>query len=111
MTLDSDVAADFVLFDGGQTVTLTQRRATGETAVVVRNALNGTLSQRQVQALRGTSLDGDDMAWSLNVVEPGPAGVAVGDTLTDADNHAWNVISVERMTLDTRWILVTRKQQ
>ena len=108
--LTSDLAPDPLLFDGGQTVTLLQKRAGTVNTVTVQNATFGPLSTRQVAALGALGLVGTERQWSLNAVDVGPAGVQPGDSLDDGVNR-WTILTVSLATLGSRWRCVARMQQ
>ncbi len=111
MGFAEDIASDYQIIDGGETVTVTQKRASVTTTATVHNATNAPLSRRQLQALGGVALGGNEKSWSLNATEVGAPGSAIGDTIADANSAVWRVLSVEELTLGTRWKAVTRKQQ
>jgi hypothetical protein len=105
----TDIAGDALTFDGGQSVTLNQKRAGVVTPVAVRNATSGPLTNRQIEALGGVGLVGSERNWSLPAVDVGAAGVQSGDFLDDGANR-WTVLSADLATLGSRWRCVTRKQ-
>lgn len=108
MAFADDIAGDYVIFDGGETVTLRQIRSTGGTNVSITNAINQPLSRRLLAALGNVNLDGQERAWSLNNTQVGSAGVVPGDKITDASSNLWAVIYSTRETLGTRWDCVCR---
>ncbi len=105
----TDIAADSLTFDGGQSVTLNQKRAGVVTPVAVRNATSGPLTNRQIEALGNVGLVGTERHWSLAAEDVGPAGVQPGDFLNDGANN-WTILSADLATLGNRWRCVTRKQ-
>lgn len=108
MAFAADIAGDYTIFDGGETVTLRQIRSTGGTNVSITNAVNQPLSRRLLQVLSGVGLDGQERVWSLNNTQVGSAGVVSGDKITDASSNLWAVLYVTRETLGTRWDCVCR---
>jgi len=105
----SDISTDSLTFDGGLAVTLNQKRAGTVNLISVRNATNGPLTNRQIQALGGLNLTGTERNWSLDAADVGPSGVQPGDVLDDGTNR-WTVASADLATLGNRWRCVTRKQ-
>lgn len=79
-------------------------RPTTETAV---QALRRQISKREVSASRGRYREGDAV-WQVLVAaiasEP-----TLDDSIKDADEERWNVLSYDKATLGTRWRLVTRR--
>ena len=109
MPFPADIAADSLAFDGGQSVTLNQKRAGTITPVSVRNATSGPLTNRQIEALGEMGIVGTERNWSLVASDVGPAGVQPGDVLDDGANR-WTVLSADLATLGNRWRCVTRRQ-
>jgi hypothetical protein len=105
----SDLLADPLLFDGGQPVTLLQKRAGTVSAVVVRNAISGPLSTRQLSAPGSLGLVGTERNWSLNAADVGPAGVRTGDCLDDGACR-WTIVAVSLASFGSRWRCVARLQ-
>ena len=105
----TDIAADSLIFDGGISVTLNQKRAGTVTPLAVRNATSGPLTSRQLEALGGVGVVGAGRQWSLNAADVGSAGVQPGDSIADGTSR-WTVLSAELATLGTRWSCITRKQ-
>ena len=112
MAFADDIAGDYVIFDGGQTVTLQQIRANGRTEVSISNAVNQPLTRRQLQALAGVNLDGRERTWSLNATQAGSNGVsAASDKIVDASGNVWGVISSSLNTLSSRWDCVSLMEE
>ncbi len=106
----SDISTDSLAFDGGSPVTLNQKRAGTVNLVSVRNATNGPLTNRQIQALGGLNLTGTERNWSLDAADVGPAGVQPGDVIDDGANR-WTVASADLATLGNRWRCVSTRKQ
>ncbi len=106
-----DLSNDYKLADNGEDVTVTQKRGSTTTTATVHNATNAPLSRRQLMALGGIALGGNEKSWSLNATEVGTPGIAIGDTITDSSGSIWNILSVEFLTLGTRWKAVARRRQ
>ncbi len=107
MTLD--IAGDYVIFDGGETITLRQVRSDGSVSATISNATSGVISQRRA-SFQGIEISGDEKAWSLNATQVGTKGVIVDDIIIDPSGRTWRVLSSELKTLDTRWYVVCRRQ-
>ncbi len=105
----TDIITDSLTFDGGLPVTLMQKRAGTVNLVSVRNATNGPLTNRQIQALGSVSLTGTERSWSLDAADVGPGGVQPGDVIDDGANR-WAVATADLATLGNRWRCATRKQ-
>lgn len=108
MPFATDMASDSLTFDGGLTIDLLQKRAGTVCRISVRNALQGPLTNRQIEAL-GTGLVGAERSWSLDATDVGPPGVQPGDVIYDGANR-WTVLSADLATLRNRWRCVTRRQ-
>ena len=104
-----DLQTDFALFDGGQTVSLLQRRAGTADSVTVRNATTGPLVARQFAALGELEITGAERSWSLNAADVGPAGVQPGDLIDDGVSR-WLILQASQATLGARWRCITRQQ-
>ena len=104
-----NIAGDYAIWDGGETVTLRQLRADGSVSSTVDNASSGVVSQTRGN-YQGIEITGDERSWSLNSTQVGARGVIVDDIIEDAAGNTWRVLSSEQRTLDTRWYCVCRKQ-
>jgi hypothetical protein len=107
--LSPDLTSDPLLFDGGQQVTLSQKRAGTMSTALVRNATSGPLTNQQIASLGGLNLLGTERRWSLNAPDVGPAGILPGDALDDGANR-WTVLTATLATLNTRWRCIARLQ-
>lgn len=107
MTLD--IAGDYTLFDGGEPVTLRQIRADGTTSVAVANALAGIVGNNRAN-FAGVEITGYEKSWSLNAQQVGSRGVLVDDIIVDSSGESWRVLTTQQQTLDTRWLVLTRRQ-
>ncbi len=105
----TDITTDSLAFDGGLPVTLIQKRAGMVNPVSIRNATNGPLTNRQIEALGKVNLTGTERSWSLNTADVGPAGAQPGDIIDDGTSR-WTVALAELATLGNRWKCATRKQ-
>jgi hypothetical protein len=106
--LSSDISADSLAFDSGGSVTLLQKRSGAVNTITVRNATNGPLANRPIEALGGVGLVGTERNWSLNAADVGPAGVQPGDTIDDGTTR-WTVLSAVQATLASRWRCMARQ--
>lgn len=107
--IPADLVTDPLAFDGGQPVTLLQKRAGGVSALAVRNATSGPVTNRERQALGAVGLVGTERQWSLNAADVGPAGVVPGDCLDDGTS-LWTILTADLATLGSRWRCVARRQ-
>ena len=105
----ADIAGDSLTFDGGQSVTLNQKRAGVVTPVSVRNAMSSPLTNRQIEALGGVGLVGTERNWDLPAGDVGPAGVQPCDVIDDGATR-WTILTADLATLGSRWRCVTRRQ-
>ena len=110
MPYSNDIATDSLTFDGGQAVTLNQKRAGAVNSITVRNATTRPLANRPTSALGGVGLIGSERRWCLNAADVGPAGILPGDVIDDGTNR-WTVVSADLATLGNRWQCSTRQQQ
>ncbi len=108
MTLATDIASDLEDFDGVETVSLHDQSADTTDATVT--ALRGLLSHREVQQGGPLGIEAHDVVFNLQAnttsIVPEP-----GDTITDGDSVVFQVLSVNKMTLGTRWRCVCRQQK
>lgn len=111
MAFADDIAGDYVIFDGGATVTLQQIRSNGPTPVTISNAIKQPLTRRMMQSLGGVSLDGREQVWSLNATQVGSVGVVEGDKVVESNNNVWAVIWCSLNTLSSRWDCVCRLEE
>ena len=103
MTLDlsTAIADDCAMFDGVQTVTLTQP---GQTADSVASVVTSPITRKQLDMLGGSiGVQDQTQAFSLPV-ENLSLTPHQGDTITDATSVVWRILSAELRTLDTRWL-------
>ena len=103
MTFDpSDDFADVT--DGLQSVTV--RRPGSSQSTEVTHALCRAIRTREAEESDGR-YTASDVAWHLPASEladpPRP-----GDVITDASSQRWNVLDVQRTTLQNRWRCVSR---
>lgn len=110
MAFADDIASDGLIWDGGATVTLIQKRGGGATKLTIRNATNSPLSYSQTMALGGVAMPHGGKSWSLNATDVGSNGVLIGDLIDDGTN-TWFVLAVDHRTLSNRWKTATRLQE
>ena len=108
MTLD--IGHDMSLADGSETVTVTLKRAGGETAIEVAGALRRALGQPH-QLFGGIALEGNEVVWNVPASPLGGDDLRRGDTITDAQAIAWTILAAAKLTLGTRWRCICRKEQ
>ena len=112
MAFADDIAGDYAIFDGGETITLNQIRSDVRNPVTISNAIKQPLTRRQIQALGGVALHGDEQVWSFNNTQPVTLGVkADNDTITDASDQTWTILSATLATIANRWDCVCRLNQ
>lgn len=110
MSLSSDIASDFTLFDGLETVTLTPRNPDGAPVVNVKG-LRRVAQQRNIAASPGAMpCEPTDLVWHVWTATLGGAVPKNGDTLTDAAGTVWTIVELQLTTLGTRYRAVCRRQ-
>ena len=110
MPLASDIANDFALFDGLETVTLTPRNPTGAAVANVKG-LRRVQRQANIAASPGEMpSEPTDLVWHLWTASLGGAVPKNGDTLTDSAGVVWTILELHKTTLGTRYRAVCRKQ-
>lgn len=107
MTLAADIADDYTMFDGVETVTYTP--AAGSAVATVKGLRRGMRrSDFSVAATLGAEVN--DEVWNLWVSTLGGLTPAAGGTITDAAGTIWEIVSATLGTLNTRWRCIARKQ-
>lgn len=108
MTLATDIASDMVDFDGIETVSLYDQSADVTDATVT--ALRRALSHREVQLGAPLGIEAHDIVFHLqaNTTSIVPQN---GDTITNGDSVVFQILSVSKDTLGTRWRCVSRQQK
>lgn len=108
INLATAIADDCDMFDGIQTVTLTQASVATSVAEVTKSPL----SKRQVEMVGGVvALEGTERSFSLPVANLGGVSPKQGSTITDASSVVWMIVAAELATLDTRWKCACQKQK
>lgn len=111
MSLATDIAADYAVFDGTEAVSF-QARKDDQTAdgapVAGCTFLPEPTNRPAIQQMAAVGLLTTDCAGSLWGL--GSATPKAGDTVTRADSTIWNIISAAKETLATRWRVLLRKQ-
>ncbi len=105
MTLQADIATDYLIFDGNETITFTPQNpaATAVNSVVANRSI---LTRRD---LMGIGIEPSDVVFSIAVSTLGSAVPKLGDKITDANNVSYLLVSAELRTMDTRWRCIARK--
>lgn len=108
MTLATEIASDMADFDGLETVSLYDQSA--DTTDTTVTALRRSLSHREVQLGAPLGIEPHDVVFHLqaNTTAIVPEN---GDTITDSDSVVFQVLSVSKDTLETRWRCVCRQQK
>jgi hypothetical protein len=101
---------DSTLADGVETVTVTLKRAEGETEITVPGALRRGLV-RPHETYSGVALQGEELVWNIPHEPLDDASLQRGDTIADAADSVWTILSASLLTLGTRWRCVCRKEQ
>lgn len=119
-------ATDYQFLDGGQTVTLHQRRAGQDNQISISNAVFAPLSTRDLMAFGALGLTGVERKWTLNnsQVLAGSAnpndGIVPGDTIDDQTDQTsgvsngtnfWQIIAARLESISTFWVCICRQQQ
>lgn len=105
MSLQTDIANDFLIFDGNETVTVTPQNPAGA-AVATVIANRSILTRRDMM---GIGIEPSDVVLSLAVATLGAIVPKNGDKITDANSASYLIISCELRTMDTRWYCIARK--
>lgn len=110
MPLSSDIATDFTLFDGLETVTLTPRNPIGAPVANVKG-LRRVQAQKDIAAPPGAMpSEPTDLVWHVWTATLGGAVPKNGDTLTDAAGTVWTIVELQLTTLGTRYRAICRRQ-
>jgi len=104
MNFKPDVAADCLLVDGTETVTLH-----GASVVVVEGAKRGILSLGEME-FRQIGMESSDLAWNLPQQNLASLVPRRGDALEDATGVFWTIQSATRSPLTGVWRVITRQQ-
>lgn len=102
MSLATDIADDYLFFDGVETVTFA-----GVTTV---KALREPLSRSEVAFGPQIGISPSDVAINLWVSTMGGNTPQPGDTITDASSNVYQILSCQLATLQTRWRCLCKKQ-
>lgn len=105
MTLDFD-PADLGVVDGAEPVTLERVGLGGTTTVAIAAALRGPRQRQPPTASGGVSLEPESIVWHLPSAALGAIEPRAGDTLI-AGAESFVVVAAARVTLGTRWRVVT----
>ena len=116
MTVDFDLAADFVgTTDGLEAVTFSRRGTTAGTTVshalrrvvTVYEAMLRNRYHTRKKVPSGGRCTAGDVTWHLPVAELDGAP-ELGDMLIDAAGNRWTILEVQLTTLQTRWRCTAR---
>ena len=109
MTLADDIAGDWSVFDGVETVSLTPQNPPAAAVTGVK-AMRRALTRREVDLIEMTGgVQVSDLCWSLWDATLGGTEPQVGDLITDGGGQDWSILVLELTTLGTRWRALTRK--
>lgn len=91
-----DISSDYTIFDNPESVIVTLKGSGGDQQVTIDNALRGTLTRREADAL-GLQLSTDGTAWFIPnaqlTADDGQRTIELRDTIT-AGSEAWTVENV-----------------
>ncbi len=104
-----DVSTDHLIFDNTESVTVTLKRAGGESVVQIDNALEQQVDRREVEAA-GVRITGKVKSWSIAKAEMGSKEFMEGDTVKNSDG-VWTVKSVNLKTWNSSWVVVCQKER
>ncbi len=104
MNFEPDIAADCLLVDGTETVTLHST-----SVVTIEGAKRGGLALSEME-FRQLGLESSDLAWNLPGVELAGVEPRQGDTIEDAGGTFWTILSIAKSPLTLVWRAVTRRQ-
>ena len=105
MSVEFDPSTDFEdITDGLQAVTLNRRGSSSNVAVA--KALQRAVTTSEVAASDGQYTQGD-VRWHLPIAEVADAP-KIGDSIVDAAEDYWEVMTVQLATLSKRWLCVSR---
>jgi hypothetical protein len=105
----TDLNSDIALADGSETVSVTLRRADGQTTIVVAGGLRRSTSAR-LHETKELSLRGEETVWHLPAAAlGGTVSLEAGDTIT-ANGTTWSITVAALETLGTRWRCACARQ-
>jgi hypothetical protein len=105
MSVGFDPSTDFeTITDGLEAVTLNRRGSSSN--VSVTNALQRAVTTSEVEASNGQYTQGD-VRWHLPKAEVA-ATPKIGDSIVDAGDTWWVILTVQEATLSARWRCVSR---
>lgn len=103
MNFAPDIAADCLLVDGTETVTLH-----AASPIVVAGAKRGVLTLAEME-FRQIGLESSDLAWNLPEVSLAGITPRRGDTIEDAAGVNWTILSATHSPLSGVWRALTRQ--
>lgn len=104
MTLATDIADDYLFFDGLESVTLTPRSAGVDgTPVTSVSALRGPTLTVPRNNEAATLDEVSAGTWELFTATLGATVPAPGDKITDASSVSWRIVGVRTLTLGSRF--------
>ena len=108
LSMDLNLATDYLVFDATQT--LTYLAAGGGEPVEIAGCSGARLTRRQLELVGPLGLETVIHNFSLPVANFSgtPRG---GDQLTDAGGTRWQIAAAQLVTLGSRWLCVCRRMQ
>lgn len=109
MPFSTDIASDFTLFDGLETVTLTRQNAAGAPMTNVKGLRRVQEQQNMAASPAAMPSEPTDLVWHLWTATLGGAVPKNGDTITDDSGTVWTIVELSLTTLGTRYRAKCRK--
>lgn len=109
MTLATDIATDFTLFDGLETVTLMPQNPAGAPMANVKGLRRVQEQQNMAASPAAMPSEPTDLIWHLWTATLGGAVPKNGDTITDDAGAVWTILELSLTTLGTRYRARCRK--
>ncbi len=103
MNFAPDIAADALLVDGTETVTLH-----GASSITVAGAKRGALTLAETE-FRQVGIESTDLAWSLPGASLAGNVPRRGDSIEDISGAQWTILSAVHSPLTDVWRVVTRR--
>lgn len=108
MTLAQDIADDYEFMDGVEDITFTPQNPVAAAVASVK-ALRGVLTRGEQYLGATAGIEPSDVVWHLWASTLSGTVPKPGDKITDSDSASYRILSLQLMTLRTRWRCVCRK--
>jgi hypothetical protein len=109
--MNIDLSRAYTSWPNTEPVTVTLRRAGGSVeSIAVANALRRAVasSDRSFGSVRVT---GRTTVWNIPDAHMNGREIDIGDSITDAAGTAWQVLSVQHLSLGSRWRCLCEKRR